>query len=153
MIHAWYETAQPGNRATDPDIVMPEHYQLSQRVNSIARVVITPVCQYTHPATRYLGLCFFNAHTYLLLYFSTYTLCLTSTHIGILIHIIPLDITRLFCCTLPYILRVIRLHQTRDIEIYADSMLDNRLWGWFDIKSIAILSKSLISWVSQISCQ
>ena len=31
------------DRTTDPDIVMPERYQSSQRVNSLARVVIAPV--------------------------------------------------------------------------------------------------------------
>ena len=36
------ETAQPGDRATNPDIVMPECYASSQRVDSLARVVITP---------------------------------------------------------------------------------------------------------------
>ena len=36
------ETAQPGDRTTNPDIVMPECYASSQRVDSLARVVITP---------------------------------------------------------------------------------------------------------------
>ena len=37
------ETAQPGDRTTDPGIVMPERYQSSWRVDLLARVVITPV--------------------------------------------------------------------------------------------------------------
>ena len=41
------ETAQPGDRTTNPDIVMPECYASSQRVDSLARVVITPV-HHTH---------------------------------------------------------------------------------------------------------
>ena len=41
------ETAQPGDRTTNPDIVMPECYASSQRVDSLARVVITPV-RHTH---------------------------------------------------------------------------------------------------------
>ena len=41
------ETAQPGDRTTNPGIVMPERYASSQRVDSLARVVITPV-RYTH---------------------------------------------------------------------------------------------------------
>ena len=41
------ETAQPGDQTTDPDIVMPERYKSSQRVDSLARVVITPV-RHTH---------------------------------------------------------------------------------------------------------
>ena len=41
------ETAQPGDRTTDPDIVMPECYASSQRVDLLARVVITPV-HHTH---------------------------------------------------------------------------------------------------------
>ena len=36
------ETAQPGDRTTNPGIVMPECYASSQRVDSLARVVITP---------------------------------------------------------------------------------------------------------------
>ena len=44
------KTAQPGDRTTNPDIVMPECYASSQRVDSLARVVITPV-RHTHPAT------------------------------------------------------------------------------------------------------
>ena len=36
------ETAQPGDRTTDPDIVMPERWGSSQRVDALARVVITP---------------------------------------------------------------------------------------------------------------
>ena len=43
------ETAQPGDRTTEPDIVMPEHYKSSQRVDLLAKVVITPVC---HMHTR-----------------------------------------------------------------------------------------------------
>ena len=41
------ETAQPGDRTTNPCIVMPECYASSQRVDSLARVVITPV-RHTH---------------------------------------------------------------------------------------------------------
>ena len=41
------ETAQPGDRTTNPGIVMPERYASSQRVDSLARVVITPV-RHTH---------------------------------------------------------------------------------------------------------
>ena len=41
------ETAQPGDRTTNPDIVMPECYASSQRVDSLARVIITPV-RHTH---------------------------------------------------------------------------------------------------------
>ena len=52
------ETAQPGDRATNPGIVMPECYASSQRVDSLARVVITPV-RHTHtrlhtPPLKYL---------------------------------------------------------------------------------------------------
>ena len=43
------ETAQPGDQTTDPDIVMPKRYESSQRFNSLARVVITPV---RHAHTR-----------------------------------------------------------------------------------------------------
>ena len=39
--------AQPGDRTTNPDIVMPERYESSQRVDSLTRVVITLFCQ-TH---------------------------------------------------------------------------------------------------------
>ena len=45
------KTAQPGDRTTNPGIVMPERYESSQRVDSLARVVITPV-RHTHPATK-----------------------------------------------------------------------------------------------------
>ena len=38
------ETAQSGDRTTDPDILMPERYKSSQRVDLLAKVVITPVC-------------------------------------------------------------------------------------------------------------
>ena len=41
------ETAQPEDRTTNPDIVMPECYESSQRVDSLAGVVITPV-RHTH---------------------------------------------------------------------------------------------------------
>ena len=41
------ETSQPGDRTTNPDIVMPECYASSQRVDLLARVVITPV-RHTH---------------------------------------------------------------------------------------------------------
>ena len=41
------ETAEPGDRTTNPGIVMPECYASSQRVDSLARVVITPV-RHTH---------------------------------------------------------------------------------------------------------
>ena len=41
------ETAQPGDRTTNPGIVMPERNSSSQRVDSLARVVITPV-RHTH---------------------------------------------------------------------------------------------------------
>ena len=41
------ETAQPGDRTTNPGIVMPECYASSQRVDTLARVVITPV-RHTH---------------------------------------------------------------------------------------------------------
>ena len=41
------ETAQPGDRTTNPGIVMPKRYASSQRVDSLARVVITPV-RHTH---------------------------------------------------------------------------------------------------------
>ena len=41
------ETAQPGDRTTNPCIVMPECYASCQRVDSLARVVITPV-RHTH---------------------------------------------------------------------------------------------------------
>ena len=41
------ETAQPGDRTTDPGIVMPERYESSQRIHSLARDVITPV-RHTH---------------------------------------------------------------------------------------------------------
>ena len=41
------ETAQPGDRTTNPGIVLPERYVSSQRVDSLARVVITPV-RHTH---------------------------------------------------------------------------------------------------------
>ena len=41
------KTAQPGDRTIDPDIVMPEHYKSSQRIDSLARVVIIPV-HHTH---------------------------------------------------------------------------------------------------------
>ena len=37
------EIAQPGDRTTNPGIVMPECYASSQRVDSLAKVVITPV--------------------------------------------------------------------------------------------------------------
>ena len=37
------ETAQLGDRTINPGIVMPECYASSQRVDSLARVVITPV--------------------------------------------------------------------------------------------------------------
>ena len=37
------ETAQPGDRTTHPDIVIPERYQSDQRVNFLARVIITQV--------------------------------------------------------------------------------------------------------------
>ena len=43
----YVETTQPGDRTTNPDIVMPECYASSQRVDSLARVVITPV-RHTH---------------------------------------------------------------------------------------------------------
>ena len=46
-INVSVETAQPGDRTTNPDIVMPECYASSQRVDSLARVVITPV-RHTH---------------------------------------------------------------------------------------------------------
>ena len=41
------ETVQPGDRTTDPGIVMPERYESSQRGDSLASVVITPV-RHTH---------------------------------------------------------------------------------------------------------
>ena len=41
------ETAEPGDRTTHPGIVMPECYANSQRVDLLARVVITPV-RHTH---------------------------------------------------------------------------------------------------------
>ena len=41
------ETAQPGDRTTNPGIVMPERYASSQRVDSLARVVIIPATQRT----------------------------------------------------------------------------------------------------------
>ena len=41
------ETAQPRDRTTNPGIVMPECFTSSQRVDSLARVVITPV-RHTH---------------------------------------------------------------------------------------------------------
>ena len=41
------ETAQPGDRTTYPGIVMPWCYESGQRVDSLARVVITPV-RHTH---------------------------------------------------------------------------------------------------------
>ena len=41
------ETSQPGDRTINPDIVMPECYASSQRVDLLARVVITPV-HHTH---------------------------------------------------------------------------------------------------------
>ena len=42
------ETAQTGGRTIDSSIVMPERYASSQRVDSLARVVITPV-HHTRP--------------------------------------------------------------------------------------------------------
>ena len=47
------ETAQPGYLTTDPDIVMPERYASSQRVDSLARVLSSNYSSppYTHPAT------------------------------------------------------------------------------------------------------
>ena len=45
--HNSVETAQPGVRTTDPRIVIPERYESSQRVDSLAGVVITPV-HHTH---------------------------------------------------------------------------------------------------------
>ena len=36
-------TAQPGGRTTDPRIAMPERYESSLRVDSLTRVVNTPV--------------------------------------------------------------------------------------------------------------
>ena len=41
------ETAKLGDRTTNPGIVMPERYASSQRDDSLARVVITPV-RHTH---------------------------------------------------------------------------------------------------------
>ena len=41
------ETAQPGDRTTNLDIMMPECCPSSQRVDSLARVIITPV-RHTH---------------------------------------------------------------------------------------------------------
>ena len=43
------KAAQPGDQTTNPGngIVMPERYASSQRVDSLARVVITPV-RHTH---------------------------------------------------------------------------------------------------------
>ena len=49
------ETAQPGDRTTNPGIVMPERYASSQRVDSLARVVITPV-RHTHTRLHNAGL-------------------------------------------------------------------------------------------------
>ena len=46
------ETAQPRERTTNPDIVMPECYASSQRVDSLARVVNLSSPPYTHPATQ-----------------------------------------------------------------------------------------------------
>ena len=40
-------TAKPGDRTTDSGIVMHECYESSQRVDSLSRVVITPV-RHTH---------------------------------------------------------------------------------------------------------
>ena len=41
------KTAEPGDRTTSPVIVMPECYASSQRVDSLARVVVTAV-RHTH---------------------------------------------------------------------------------------------------------
>ena len=40
-------TAEPGDQTTNPGIVMPECYASGRRVDSLTRVVITPVC-HTH---------------------------------------------------------------------------------------------------------
>ena len=51
------ETAQPGDRTTNPDIVMPECYASSQRVDSLAGVVITPV-RHTHTRLHLVAIIF-----------------------------------------------------------------------------------------------
>ena len=42
------KTAQPGDRTTEPDIVMAERYESSQRVGQSSNHSSPP---YTHPAT------------------------------------------------------------------------------------------------------